>query len=174
VHQARDRVDDVGEGGARAPRPGLPEARDRTIDEIRLQSAQRRVVAPQARHDPGHEVLHDHVGLRRQVLHDRLPLGPREVDADALLAGVHPGEVGALVGPAGLELQIVAPHVVALALALDLDDAGAQIAEQARAVGSGQDAGQIQDGDAGQRQIFGLHESVAEVYGADKARVKPA
>jgi hypothetical protein len=105
--------------------------------------------------------LDHHVGVRGQILHDGLPLGPGEIDADALLAGVDPGEIAGLVAAAGLELHIVAPHVVALALALDLDHAGAQITEQARAVGSGQDAGQIQDEDAGQRKIVGLHESVA-------------
>jgi hypothetical protein len=167
----------LGESRARAPRARLPEARDRAVDEIGLQRAECRVVALKSSHDPGHEVLDDHIGLLGQVLHDRLALGPREVDADALLAGVHPGEVAALIGPAGLELQIVAPHVVALALALDLDDAGAQIAEQARAVGSGQDAGQIQDGDAGQRKIFGLHESSSGILrggqSAGQARLTP-
>ena len=107
----------------------------------------------------------------------RATLGPREVDADARLADVHPGEIAALVAPAGLELKIVPPHLVALALAFDLDDAGAQIAEQARAIGSGQDAGQIQDGDAGQRQIFGLHESSSGILrggsSAGQARLTP-
>ena len=180
LHEAGDRVDDVGEGRPRAPGAGLTEARDRAIDDVRLQGAKRRVVAVEPRHDPGHEVLDDYVGHLRQILDDGLAFGSREVDADALLARVHPGEIAALVTSAGLELQVVPPHLVALALTFDLDHAGAEVAEQARAIGSGQDTGQIQDGDADQRQLFGIHESsrftgrVTEFYGPAEARVKPA
>src|SRR5258705_12101322 len=100
------------------------------------------------------------VGHPRQVLDDRLALGPRQVHADALLADVHPGEVAALVAAAGFQLQIVASHLVAVALALDLDDARAQVAQQARAVRAGEDSVQIQDGDADQGQLLSLSDSV--------------
>ena len=178
VHEAGDRVDDVGEGRPRAPRAGLPEARDGAVDDVGLQGAERRVVAVEPRHDPGHEILHDDLGHHRQVLDDRLAFGTRQIDADALLAGIHPREIAALVASPGLELEVVAAHLVALALALDLDDASAEVAQQTRAVGSGQDAGQIQDGDAGQRQIFGLHESSNGILrargSAGQARLTPS
>ena len=177
VHEPRHRVDDVREGRARAPGAGLAEARDRAVDDVGLQGTERRVVAAQSRHDAGHEVLDDDVGHLRQVVHDRLALGLREIDADALLAGIDSGEIAALVAAAGLELQIVAAHLVALAGPLDLDHAGAQVAEQPGAVGSGQDAGQIQDGDADQRQIVGLHESSSGIVrgrrSAGQARLTP-
>src|SRR5262249_57576676 len=65
------------------------------------------------------------------------------------------GEWGGLVGGPVLELQIVVTHLVAAARTLDLDHASPEVAEQARAVRPRQDPGQIQDGDAGQRQIGG-------------------
>src|SRR5262249_61246620 len=90
-------------------------------------------------------------------------------DAAALLAGVDPGKVAALVAASRLELHVVAPHLVALAPALDLDHARAEIAQETRAVGSGQDAGQIQDGDADQRQLFGLHGSSSGIVRAARS-----
>src|SRR5262249_6923658 len=64
-------------------------------------------------------------------------------------------EVGALVVAVSLELQVVVAHLVAAARTLDLDHARAEVAEQARAVGSRQDPCQVQDGDGDQRQIGG-------------------
>ncbi len=45
----------------------------------------------------------------------------------------------------------VPPHLVALDRPLDLDHARAQVREQARAVGAGQHAGEIEDQQVGQR-----------------------
>ncbi|OGK92357.1 MAG: hypothetical protein A2W08_00525 [Candidatus Rokubacteria bacterium RBG_16_73_20] len=134
VHHARDRVDDVGEGLALAQRARLAVARDRAVDEVGPHRRERRVVAAEARDDAGHEVLDDHVGHAREIEHDRARLRVRQVERDALLARVDADEVGGLVGAVRLELHEAAAHLVALARALDLDDARAEVGEQARAV----------------------------------------
>jgi hypothetical protein len=155
VHEPRRGVDDVGERRPRAPRTGLAEARDRAVNDVRFQRADRLVIAPEPRDHARQEVLHDDVRDLGQIVDDGLPVGSRHVDAHAFLAGVHAGEVGALVAAPVLELKIVVAHLVAAARTLDLDHAGAEVAEQARAVRPRQDAGQVQDGDADQRQIAG-------------------
>ena len=53
----------------------------------------------------------------------------------------------------GLELEMVLPHVVALAGPLDLDHARAEVGEQPRAVGAGEHAGEIEDDEIGQGQV---------------------
>jgi hypothetical protein len=83
-------------------------------------------------------------------------LGPAQVDRHALLARVDAREVGGLVLAPGLDLVRVAPHLVALDRSLDLDHARPQVGEQARAVGAGQDAGEVDDHEAVQRaRVFG-------------------
>ena len=155
MHEPRRGVDDVGERRSRAPRAGLAEARDRAVDDVRLHRAERLVVAVEPRDDARQEVLHDDIRHLRQIVDDRLPVGPRHVHAHAFLAGVHAGEVGALVAAAVLELQVVVAHLVAAPRTLHLDHTRAEVAQQARAVRARQDPGQVQDGDADQGQIVG-------------------
>ena len=76
VHHARRGIDDVGEGGASTPGPGLTEAGNGAVDEVRLHRRQRRPVTAQARDDPRHEVLHRDVGPTREV-EDHLARGGR-------------------------------------------------------------------------------------------------
>src|SRR5207248_3991586 len=51
---------------------------------------------------------------------------------------------------------VATPCVVALA-PLDLDDIGAEIGEQARAIGTREHAGEVEHGEAGQRSVGGDH-----------------
>ena len=150
-HHARGRVDDVGEGRALAPGPGLPEARDRAVHNVAFNSVDRRIVEAEPADHPGREVLDEHVGVTGQGQHHLAALGPAQVDRHALLAGVDAREVGRLVLAPGLDLVRVAPHLVALDGALDLDHAGAQVREQARAVGTGQHSGEVDDHETVQR-----------------------
>src|SRR5256886_13150539 len=68
-------------------------------------------------------------------------------------------------------------HLIALARTLDLDHTGAQIAQQARAIRPGEDASQVQDGEADQRQIIEGHGRAigerATVPGGDDAGDPP-
>ena len=143
------RIDDVREGGAEPPGAGLAEARDRAVDEIRLHRGERLVVGAQARGDAGREVLDDDVGRPRQVEDDRAGLGAGEVEADALLARIAAHEVGALVLAVCLELVRTAAHLVAASGLLDLDDARAEIGEEARAVRAREHAREVEDDEAG-------------------------
>src|SRR5262249_35997202 len=153
VHEARDGIDDVREGGPWPPGPRLGETRDRAVHEIGLHGAHGLVVAREPGHHARHEVLHHHVGHPGQAMDYGLALRPRQVDGHALLARVHPDEVRALIASPRLDLEIVAPLIVAFPRALDLGHARPEVGEQAGTVRSGQHAGEIEDNDAGQREI---------------------
>src|SRR4030095_13327093 len=102
-------------------------------------------------HHAGREVLDEHVGHPAEVRDHRAALWVAQIHRHALLAHVDADEVGALVGAAGLHLQVVLPHVVAFAGPLDLDHAGSEIGEQAGAIGTGERAGEIEDHEVGER-----------------------
>src|SRR4029453_14701349 len=148
VHHPRRGVDDVGEGGAVAPRPRLSVARDRAIDEVGLDRGQGRAVAAELRSHAGHEVLDGHVGAAGEIVHDLARGGMREVQRHALLAHVHPRVVRALVVAPFLQLQMRPAHLVALARPLDLEDARAEVGEKARTVRPGEDAREVEDDEA--------------------------
>src|SRR3989449_10486669 len=61
-------------GGVVAVRAVLAEARERAVDEARVQAAQRRVVGAEPRHDARPEVLDDHISAGRELPEDRLPV----------------------------------------------------------------------------------------------------
>src|SRR5581483_4718320 len=103
-------------------RPGLAESGDRAVDEARMLRRQRRVVEAELRQRAGAEVLDEHVGVRDEPREDRAPLGPLEVERDALLVAVDAHEVRAL--PVH-ERWSPGARVVALARLFDLDDARA-------------------------------------------------
>jgi len=145
--------DDVMEGRLQTQRAALAEAGDGAVHEIGLHRRQRRVVTAELRDDAGQEVLDHDVGGSRQVRDDLAGLRVREVERQARLARVDPDEVRALIGAAGFDLGVAAPGVVALARALDLDHARAEIREQARAVGAGQHAREIENGETGEKRF---------------------
>ena len=157
VHHSRDGVHDVGEGGTELPRPRLPEAGDRAVHDVGLDAADGLVVAAEPAHHAGHEVLDEDIDALGQLEHEVAASRIREIDADALLPGVHAREVRALIVPPRLDLVRAAAHLVALARTLHLDDARAEIGEQPRAVRAGEDAGEIEDDQAVERQISGGH-----------------
>src|SRR5207249_979655 len=162
VHEAGDGVDDVSERGAEPPRAGLPEPRDRAVHDVGPDRADGVVVTPEPADHARREILDEDVGVAREVEHDVAPAGLREVERDALLAGIDPREVGGLVA-AGLELVRAPTHLVALARPLHLDDPCSQVREQAGAVGAGEHAGQIEDDQAPEGQGIVAHRrSIAE------------
>ena len=149
------------EGGAEPPGAGLAEARDRAVHEVRLHRGERLVVGAEARGDAGREVLDDDVGCPRQVEHDRAGLGAGEVEADALFARIAAHEVGALVLAVCLELMRSTAHLVAASGLLDLDDARAEIGEEARAIRPREHAREVEDDEAGQQWVGGHRRSIA-------------
>ena len=159
VHHPGDRVDQVSIGLHRAQRTGLPEARDRAIDQAGTHCLQRCRVQTVARHHARREVLDHDVGDADQVEHHLVGLGVGEIDRDAALTYVQAHEIAALIGPVRLELPDGISHFVAFAGPLDLDYASAQVREQAGAVWPRQDAGEVQDGQAGEERLAGVGRS---------------
>jgi hypothetical protein len=151
VHEAGGGVDDVGEGRPLAPRARLAEAGDGAVDEIGLDGGERRVVDAQALGHPGGKILHGHVGLPREIADDVARLRAPEIEPHALLADIDPREIRALIVAARVELEVALAHVVAAPRTLDLDHAGAEVGEEARAVGPGEHAREVEDEEIGKR-----------------------
>src|SRR5262249_50573366 len=99
----------------------------------------------------------EHVSVTGQVEQHRETAGIGEIQGHAFLACVHAGEIRALVISPGLDLMRGPALIVALDRPLDLDDAGAEVRQQARAVGAREHAGQIEDGYAKKRQVGVTH-----------------
>jgi hypothetical protein len=155
VHHPGDRVGGVRERRALAPGPGLPVAGDRAIDDVGLDPPHGLVVAAELADHAGREVLDEHVGLSRQIHQHCDAVRARQVDADALLAGVGAREIRALVEPSGLDLVGRVAGVVARARTLDLDHACTHVGEQPCAVRAGQHTREVEHDDAlqGERDV---------------------
>ena len=91
------------------------------------------------------EVLHEDVRPRDQAVEDGAAGGGPEVERHALLVPVDAQKVGALLTD---ERWPPLPGVVALTGLLYLDHAGAEVGEHHRAIGSRQDARQVDHGQA--------------------------
>ena len=139
-------VDDHRVGGALGRRPALAVARDRAVDELRIERAHRFLAEAEPLHHAGPEVLDQHVGLADQAAHQGDRLGPLQVEREAALAGVELAEVGAL----AVAQRRALAHVVAFGR-LDLQDLGAHVGAQPRAVGAGQHDREVEHPEAGER-----------------------
>src|SRR6266480_4303410 len=94
VHEPGLALDDQVVTRAVRLRPGLAEARDRAVDEPRVELRQGTVAQAELRHRPGTEVLEEDIALSHERRHDPAPLRRLEVQGDALLAPVDRHEVG--------------------------------------------------------------------------------
>ena len=141
-------VHDGGVGRPARLRPAGAEAGDGQHDQARIGLRQDVISQPQPAHDVGPVVLDQDVGLADQVQHQLPGAGCAQVDADVALAGV------LLVEKAGYATLHPPPITGDVALRrLDLDHVGAQVREQAPGEGTGQDAGEIQHPQPGQRIV---------------------
>jgi len=102
--------------------------------------------APARQRAPG-EVLGEHVDVREEAAHQRAPLGVPQVERDALLVAVEREEGDRHAVGGGVPVAAL----VARARRLDLDHLGAQVGEDRGAERPGQEAGQVEDADAGER-----------------------
>src|SRR5439155_15133695 len=95
-------------------------------------------------------VLHDDVGVARQLLEDRHPLRIPEVERHAPLVAVEILEV---------EAVAIATHAVARAPPwhLDLDGLGSPVDQLPHARGAGPGAGEVEDFEARQGEGVGRH-----------------
>ena len=130
------------------PRAGLPEPGDGTVDEAGPPPGHLGVSQPHAIQRAGPEVLHQDVGALEQGVEHPAAVRVLQVEGDALLVAVDAQEVRAL---ARLERRPPRAGVVPLARLLHLDDARAHVGEHHRAVGAGEDAGEVEHGHAVER-----------------------
>ena len=155
AHESAHALDDEVVAGAIGVRTVLPEAGDRCVDEARIQRGDAREVESVFRETAHLEVFDEHVGRKRQLADDALALGFGEIDRHRKLAAVARKVIGRLrrVASVGVLEKRRTPcaRVVARAGTLDLDDGGAQVGEQLRAPGAGEHAGQVEDGEVGER-----------------------
>ena len=167
AHDAAHALHDHVVGGVLRVRAGVAEARGRGVDQLGIPLVQRVPAVAQLLHRAGPEVLDDDVGLLEQLLEDRAVLVVLEVERDRFLAAVDRGEVGRL----AVDERAVGAGVVAALGRLDLDHPGAHLRHQEGAVGAGEDARQVDDGDA--RQGAGGTLGHATVLASGLARIQP-
>ena len=146
AHDAALALHDHVVGGILGVRAGVAEARGRGVDQLGILLVQSVPAVAQLLHRAGAEVLDHDVGLLEQLLEDLAVGVALEVEGDAFLAAVDRGEIGRLAVDEGT----VGTGVVATLGRFDLDHPGAHLGHQQGAVGSGQDAGEVDDDDARQ------------------------
>jgi hypothetical protein len=104
------------------------------------------MVEAQPRHDAGTKIFNDDVGQLGELVDDLLGSIALQVDRDTFLAAVQCTEIGAV----ALAQRWPPADQIALK-AFDLDDLGAKVGHQARAVRAGQHGRKIEYPDALQR-----------------------
>src|ERR1700730_307119 len=125
----------------------VPKTRRGGIDEARIARMQALPPVTELCHRARAEVLDERVGLVEQPLEDLATLRRFKVERDRLLAAVDRSKICRF---AVLERAVMA-RVVALRGRFDLDYPRPELGEQQGAVGTRQDAGEIDDRDAGKR-----------------------
>ncbi|MDT4875913.1 hypothetical protein FQZ97_1113170 [compost metagenome] len=131
-------------------------ARDRTVDQSRVDFGQGRKAEAQAIHHTRTEVLQYDVGLFHEPADRREVLCILEIQRDALLSRIQLAEVRTLAFSQGRPQAHVIPSGW-----LDLDHVCAQIGEQAAAVGAGHHDREIQNPQAGQCIGWNGHAALA-------------
>ncbi len=138
-------------------RSGLAIARNRCVDDARIDFCDRGVVDREARHDAGPKTLDDHVSFFREREKNVAPTGILEVDCSAALVAVY-GAVERRNG-AGTVAEIA--RVIPRAGVLDLDDVGAEIGQIKRADRTRKESREVEDAQVRERACVAAsaHES---------------
>ena len=129
-------------------RADAPVAADRAVDEPRVPLAQGRVAKPTALGGARAQALDDHVGAAGELEQSGEAVRVGEVEGERALAGVRRQEEHSVLAPGG---WAPAPGLVAPVGTLDLDDVGAEHAQDLGAVRPRERAAQIEDADPGER-----------------------
>ena len=150
VHQAAERLRDALEAGPLAVRPGLAVPADAQHDRVRVQAVQELPADAPPLQRPGPEVLGDDIGPAVQLLDDRPGLLGPQVEGDAALV---PGERHPPQAPLVVVRRERAEPALHVALAgqLDLDDLGAEVAEQRAGERRRHERGQLEHLQSGER-----------------------
>src|SRR5439155_1293987 len=151
AHHPAHALDHEVVAGALAVRAGLAEARDRAVDEARIDLLQVFVGKAVAREVAELVVLDEHVRDLRELARELLPLGLGDVERDRFLAAVGRGVVGRVLAVAPVPVlhpgRTESARVVARARTLDLDHVGAEIGEVLPRPGAGEHARKIEYAD---------------------------
>src|SRR5438094_1215540 len=127
--------------------PALPEARARDVDEPRVECRERGKVERVFAERADREILHQHVGLLRELADELAALLRAQVDGDRFLGAVAHEVVGAV----ARELRLESARLVAGAGLLDLDNARAELGEDHGREWAREHARQIEDRQALER-----------------------
>ncbi len=155
--QAGATLDDHVVGRSVGVGPRIPEAGAGDVHQPLVEGAEPPVVEPQPRQHARAEALDQHVGRPKQIGEYLAPGLVLEVQRDRTLAAVEADEVaGSAAGQERAEpARVVAPR------RLDLDDLGAQIAQDHVRERPGEHPRHVDDDDPGQRHAVGrAHPSV--------------
>src|SRR5439155_7854778 len=147
-HDAAERLHERLVARALGGRAGPAEGRDRAVDQARIFGREALPAEAELLHGPGAEVLDEDVGAAGQPPDDLDALRRLEIHRDPALVAVV-DEIAR-----GLPVLVWGPgaRLVADVRILHLDDVGAHVAEERAAEGPGQDAGEIHDADAIERE----------------------
>ena len=121
-----------------------PEPAERRVDHVGVERADGLVAEPDAIHHARSVVLHDHVGLRRQLRHDRDALGLLQVERDRPLAAV----AREVQRAHAVDRHADPSTEVADAGPFDLHHVGALVGDERGRVGTGQRDREVEDADA--------------------------
>ncbi len=129
---------------------GLPERRDRAVDELRRAGAHLRVADAEPVHDARPERLDEDVGALGEAHEDLAALGVLQVEPQAPLPAMGIAEVD---GVAVLPRPDVANRLAAV-VRLDLDHVRAVVGHHHREVRPGQEERELDDPDACELHVF--------------------
>ena len=150
-HHPRFGLEHGVETGPVGRRTGRAVGRDRDVDQFRVIGPESVGTETEPFHHPGPEVLDHDVAGPHQTPGQFPSLVEPEVDGDAALGPVEGQEHGPpTVAPGRAGPTLVAPIGV-----LDLDHVGAEIGQLLGAEGAGDDPGEVDDPDPGQRRRCG-------------------
>ena len=147
AHQPRDGLDHEVVAGQVASAGSAAEAADRGVDDAGVVGADAVVVEPEPRQAPRLEVLDEDVGPPGELAGRRPVVVVLEVQRHRALVAVDPEVVRR---DAVAHRRAPRPGVVA-AGRLDLDHLGAEVGEEHRRVGAGEDPGEVGDEEPGER-----------------------
>src|ERR1700730_3162618 len=122
-------------------RPILPECRNRTHYDFRIQLLHRVVIEAESADHSGREILDHYVRLANQLLDYRKTFGRLEIDAKAFLAAIVLHEIA----PAPVDQALGPARRSARWRHLDLDHAGAHFGQHQSAGGARHDLREVED-----------------------------
>ncbi len=136
------------------PWPVLAEPRDRTVDDRRVHRPRARLVDAELGRHAAPEALDHDVRPAEQALRDGMALGLVHRQPEKALVAVDAQEIRALAA----ETRWVVAAGITHSRALHLDHVGAQIGQHLRRPRPRQQAAEIGDAHAGERQVVGRHQ----------------